>query len=134
MQNCLFAYGTLRPQQAPRGVRHLIKDLRPLGAGWTRGRLYDLGDYPGAIFDLSAETRIEGDVFALPDDAKELLARLDAYEGFSPGDPSHSLFVRVRLPVMMAGGCEATCWAYRYNRDVGHAPLVAGGDYARRRT
>jgi gamma-glutamylcyclotransferase (GGCT)/AIG2-like uncharacterized protein YtfP len=133
MENYLFAYGTLRPGLAPLDAQHLVHDVRPVGVGSAPGRLYDFGPYPGAIFDPAASTRIAGDVLALPSDAEALLERLDDYEGYLSSDVQGSLFVRVRQAVTLADGREVMCWAYRYNRDVGQAPLIAGGDFARRR-
>jgi gamma-glutamylcyclotransferase (GGCT)/AIG2-like uncharacterized protein YtfP len=132
MQDCLFAYGTLRPGLTPKSVQPLVRQLQWLGGGSAPGRLYDLGDYPGAVFDPSAETRVVGDVLVLPEDAASLLKQLDDYEGFSAADIANSLFVRFRIDVKLADGREIDCWAYRYHREVGRAPLVAAGDYAQR--
>jgi len=74
----LFAYGTL----APGGP-----DAADLG-GWTadavRGRMFDLGPYP-ALVDPSEPSAgwVEG--FVRPVDARELLERLDPYEGVGEG-------------------------------------------------
>lgn len=133
MENCLFVYGTLLPGLAPPDVQPLIQRLQPLGPAGAPGRLYDLGEYPGAIFDPSSETRIAGYAFALPNDGPALLEQFDAYEGFLPDNALQSLFVRVRQTVTLADGRVVVCWAYHYNRAVGQAPLVADGDYVRRR-
>lgn len=131
MQDYLFAYGTLRPGLTPPGVQPLVAQLQWIGAGSAPGRLYDLGDYPCAVFDAAAETQIAGDVFALPEDAGELLEQLDAYEGFSVADVSQSLFVRLQVAVSLADRRRFDCWAYGYNRQVEQASLIAGGDYAK---
>jgi gamma-glutamylcyclotransferase (GGCT)/AIG2-like uncharacterized protein YtfP len=47
-------YGTLRPGRAPAAVAAVVATLRPLGAARVRGRLYDLGAYPGAVPDSGA--------------------------------------------------------------------------------
>jgi gamma-glutamylcyclotransferase (GGCT)/AIG2-like uncharacterized protein YtfP len=132
METYLFAYGTLRPGLAPPNAQHLVKSSRPIGVGSAPGRLYDFGPYPGAIFDPAASTQIKGDVLALPEDAEVMLAQLDVYEGYLPDDAPGSLFVRIRQTVTLADGREFSCWAYRYNQNVRQAPLVAGGEYARR--
>ena len=132
MQNYLFAYGTLRPGLAPPSVRRLVARLRLIGPGSAPGRLYDLGAYPGAIFEPSAECRVAGDVFELPADSLNLLADLDAYEGYATDDAAGSLYLRIRLSVTLADGRAIDCWAYRYNREVGPARRIESGDYARR--
>jgi len=131
MQDYLFAYGTLRPGLTPPSVRPLVARLHWIGAGSAPGRLYDLGAYPGAIFDPAAETQIAGGVFALPEDAASLLKQLDDYEGFSAADNANSLFVRFRVAVRLADRREIGCWAYGYNREVEQASLIVGGDYAK---
>lgn len=91
--------------------------------------LYDLGEYPAAVF--GGNTQIVGEVLELPDDAGTLAA-LDEYEGFDPDDPQGSLYLRVRRLVRLSGGRSLSCWSYAYNGDVtGHA-AIPGGDYLRR--
>jgi len=89
-----------------------------------------LGDYPGAILDARSETNVTGEVFALPD-GQSILPDLDSYEDFDPADRRTSLFVRERHPVMLSDGRRLECWVYVYNRNLGEAPLVVGGDYSK---
>jgi len=115
----LFAYGTLREGRAPREIADTVAKLRPMGKGVARGRLYDLGAYPGAVFVSSDSAgKIEGEVFEVPDEG--VLQALDAYEGFEPDDPVASLFVRIPIEVRMTEtGDRIECWGYQYNRPVG---------------
>lgn len=130
MTDYLFVYGTLSPELAPAEVAEAVRRLRPVGAANANGRLYDLGDYPGALLDASSERKIRGRVFKLPaDDA--ILKSLDSYEGYEPGDPKGSLFVRKRATVTLDDGRKLRCWIYVYNRDPADAPLVADGDYSK---
>jgi len=121
MQNrrieALFVYGTLRPQSPHREIGADIQQLRQLGAGSVRGHKLDLGEYPGVILDSHAGERIAGEVLELTDDPK-LLARLDAYEGYEPGAPDTSLFLRRPVTVVMDDGSHRECWIYTYNRAV----------------
>ena len=130
MSQYLFVYGTLRPGHAPDEIASVVGTLRRVGRGHLRGKLYDLGDYPGAVLDPSSGTEIAGEVFALPDNPAAL-SQLDAYEGYDPGMPDGSLFVRKRRDVTLTDGRKLDCWVYIYNRDPGSAPLVSGGDYAK---
>jgi gamma-glutamylcyclotransferase (GGCT)/AIG2-like uncharacterized protein YtfP len=124
----LFLYGSLLPTLAPAALRRDVARLRPLGRGALRGRLYDLGDHPGAVPEARAAGWIAGEVFELPGDPA-LLARLDAYEDYTPGCPERSVFVRVRRPVALAAGGELDCWVYAYARDPGAAPHIESGDW-----
>jgi gamma-glutamylcyclotransferase (GGCT)/AIG2-like uncharacterized protein YtfP len=130
MSDYLFVYGTLLPHLAPPAVVNEVRQFIWLGRGTARGRLYDLGAYPGAILDAAAETRIVGQVCQLPDNPAVLEA-LDAYEGYYYADPSpDSLFVRTTTRVSLADGRELDCWIYVYNREVSDEPLLADGDFA----
>lgn len=116
MSNLLFIYGTLHPERAPRGIAAVARRLRPVGAGTIRGRLLDLGEYPGVVLEDSESSEVSGEVFEVPD--AETLARLDAYEDYRPDDLGASLFLRVETEVAMSDGSERTCWVYVYNGGV----------------
>jgi gamma-glutamylcyclotransferase (GGCT)/AIG2-like uncharacterized protein YtfP len=131
MSEHLFVYGTLQPELAPEEVAGLVRQLRRVGVASVSGRLYDLGEYPGAILDDSADTMIVGEVFELPDN-QAVLAALDAYEGFDPAAPEASLFVRIKCPVTLSDGRKLESWVYVYNQSLEQRPLVTGGDYAKR--
>jgi len=128
----LFVYGTLSPRHAPPEIAATVRRLRPVGAASVRGRLYDLGKYPGAILSKSSRSVIRGEVFELPSDA-QTLSSLDNYEGFEPGKPSSSLFVRRASSVVMDDGTRLRCWVYVYNGDTRQALPVRSGRYTRRR-
>lgn len=125
MPDPLFVYGTLVPGLAPPAMRDVVAALRPLGSAAVRGRLYDLGDYPGLLLDPAADL-VAGQVLQLPDDPAAWL-RLDAYEGFVPDDPGRSLFRRVRCRAEFEAGGALECWVYVYNGVPDPARQVAGG-------
>jgi gamma-glutamylcyclotransferase (GGCT)/AIG2-like uncharacterized protein YtfP len=113
----LFSYGTLLPEHAPREI------------GFVRGRLYDLGDYPGAVLTRSGPL-IRGLVFELPEDP-QVLERLDQYEEFNRSRPKASLFVRKRRVVQLQDGRKIYCWIYAYNRPTGTASPLPTGEYSK---
>jgi gamma-glutamylcyclotransferase (GGCT)/AIG2-like uncharacterized protein YtfP len=113
MEDHIFLYGTLRPGHAPPEIAAAVSRLHWIGAGMVRGRLYDLGAYPGLVLDDSA-SEVRGEVFTVPD--AETLARMDAYEGFYPGDSAASLYLRVKAAVALENGPIEACWVYVYNR------------------
>jgi gamma-glutamylcyclotransferase (GGCT)/AIG2-like uncharacterized protein YtfP len=133
MTEYLFVYGTLRPEIAPSEVADVVNQLRTVGPASVRGCLYDLGEYPGAILDASAETMIAGEVFELPD-GKVILARLDDYEGYDANDPETSLFVRIKCAAALSDGRQFESWIYVYNRWPEQMSLIADGDYAKLQT
>jgi gamma-glutamylcyclotransferase (GGCT)/AIG2-like uncharacterized protein YtfP len=131
MKQYLFFYGTLLPALAPKEIAATVRSLRRVGRGHVHGRLYDLGEYPGAVLSASGPV-ISGQVFELPSDP-EVLKQLDEYEGFDPAHSEGSLFVRKKCPVTLQGGKKIRCWVYGYNRHPGSAPGLANGDFAKSR-
>jgi gamma-glutamylcyclotransferase (GGCT)/AIG2-like uncharacterized protein YtfP len=96
----LFAYGTLAPD-SPQAAE--------LG-GWlpdaVRGRLYDLGPYPGIVdCDDASAGWVEGYVREVAEEA--LSQRFDPYEGVDEG-----LYRRV----MMTSRSGRRVWVYVYAR------------------
>jgi gamma-glutamylcyclotransferase (GGCT)/AIG2-like uncharacterized protein YtfP len=126
----LFIYGTLLPGEAPEEIASIVKRLRRLGSARVRGRLYDFGEFPGAVLDPSSRTMVYGELVALPSD-EGLLEALDRYEEFDSSDPKRSLFIRKKAKIWMANGSSREGWIYVYNRHPGRAKLVRGGDYLR---
>jgi gamma-glutamylcyclotransferase (GGCT)/AIG2-like uncharacterized protein YtfP len=133
----LFIYGTLHPDKAPAAIATTARLLKPLGRGTIRGRMYNLGEYPGVILASDPHAGedeagvVPGALFSIPDipggpDASAILARLDAYEDFRPEDPEGSLFLRqIATATVIAGaagsipeGAEIDCWVYTYNRSL----------------
>ncbi|HZM99280.1 MAG TPA: gamma-glutamylcyclotransferase family protein [Pyrinomonadaceae bacterium] len=130
MSQHLFVYGTLLPTEAPKEIASMVKRFRRLGSAHVRGRLYDFGEFPGAVLDPSSRTIIHGELVVLPSDER-ILEALDRYEEFDPSDPKRSLFVRKKAMVRMANGSSREGWIYVYNRHPGKAKLVRSGDYLR---
>lgn len=131
MSQYLFAYGTLQPGRAPKEIARVVAKLSPVGKGHVHGVLYDLGEYPGAILNLSSNRRITGTVLRLPD-APGILQQLDKYEGFDPGAPATSLFLRKLHPVALAADRILQCWIYVYNRKPGTARILTSGSYRKK--
>lgn len=138
----LFVYGTLLPGQAPPAMRDVVDRLRPVGTAAVRGRLYDLGAYPGMVLDPAAGD-VLGRVLELPPpsgpsdapSAADLWRRMDAYEGFVPDAPSRSLFRRVRCQAILRyGGAKdgadarpVDCWTYVYNGTADESRRISAG-------
>jgi predicted GNAT family N-acyltransferase/gamma-glutamylcyclotransferase (GGCT)/AIG2-like uncharacterized protein YtfP len=116
----LFVYGTLR-RKAKHPVRQgLLQEWRLLGTGTVRGRLYDLGCFPGAIPSNEISHRVFGEIYRIEEDRKTFQL-LDEYEG------SH--FRRARRPVVMENGKRIPAWIYLYIGPMHSAKLIRGGDY-----
>lgn len=120
----VFVYGTLR-----RGEVNDINRLRPaphcLGLARIRGRLYDLGPYPGVR--LGGEGWVQGEVYAI---TAELEHQLDVVEEVAPV-PSGEYTRRV-VPVEIDGR-HLDCLVYEIApQRVQGVPCVVSGDWRRR--
>lgn len=114
----LFTYGTLMRGYALHGV--MTGRATWLAAGTVRGRLLDLGSYPGLV---EGAGRVRGEVYRLDD--PELLPVLDREEGYN--------FDRRRAVVTLAGGRRVRAWLYRYRGPRERATPIPDGDYRRAR-
>jgi gamma-glutamylcyclotransferase (GGCT)/AIG2-like uncharacterized protein YtfP len=113
MPHKLFVYGTLHPGIAPPEVRKDVSRFRLEGKGTMRGKLLDLGDYPGVLQKRGAG-KVPGHIFSIPS-APRLLDRLDRYEEYFADDPDSSLFLRKRVNVKRDDGSTERCWVYVLN-------------------
>ena len=115
----LFAYGTLMRGYALHAV--LARGATLLGAGTARGRLLDLGRYPGLVEGARPRARRGLPAATIA----ELLPILDREEGYN--------FERRRAIVTLAGGRRARAWLYRYRGPRERARPIPDGDYRRAR-
>jgi gamma-glutamylcyclotransferase (GGCT)/AIG2-like uncharacterized protein YtfP len=114
MPHKLFVYGTLHPDTAPPEVREDVNRFRLVGRGTVRGKLLNLGDYPGVLLEKGATGEVSGDIFTIPSDP-QLLDRLDRYEEYFPDSPNSSLFLRKLVSVKRDDGSTERCWVYALN-------------------
>jgi gamma-glutamylcyclotransferase (GGCT)/AIG2-like uncharacterized protein YtfP len=114
----LFTYGTLMRGYGLHAV--LAPGAEAIGEGTARGRLLDLGHYPGLV---DGRGRVHGEVYRLDD--PELLAVLDREEGYN--------FERRRASVTLADGRRVRAWVYRYRGPRERATPIADGNYRRAR-
>jgi gamma-glutamylcyclotransferase (GGCT)/AIG2-like uncharacterized protein YtfP len=124
----LFAYGTLRRGFAPDTLAGLVAGFDWEGEASVRGRLYDLGAYPGVVLDPTGGHRVHGEVARFDAEAA-LWELLDGYEGADARHPGARLFRRVRCDAQRAEGGFARVWLYEYARDPGAAALLPDGRY-----
>jgi gamma-glutamylcyclotransferase (GGCT)/AIG2-like uncharacterized protein YtfP len=130
MKDYLFAYGTLAEDTATPEIAATIKRLKLVGEGFVVGRLYDMGEYPGAVLGNTGDEKVFGKIFELDDNAA-VLDRLDRYEGFDPQWPTTSLFVRKRSAINRANRPPLTGWVYEYNGNVKRAPVIKTGRHSK---
>lgn len=106
----LFVYGTLR-----RGFE-LHHGLARLGARFlakarVAAELIDRGRYPGARPSARTGKWVRGELFQQRKPARALRV-LDKVEGFIPGAPKRSLFVRAATEVLLNNSSRVQAWIY----------------------
>lgn len=126
MPNHLFVYGTLQTHSPTAMAARLRDEAKLIGAARAEGRLYDLGGYPGAIFETGAGD-IAGEVFELAD-AEALLAVLDEYEGLAGVDPVGD-YARISIDIFLLDGRKLEVWSYALVRELGETARVHSGNW-----
>jgi gamma-glutamylcyclotransferase (GGCT)/AIG2-like uncharacterized protein YtfP len=127
MTDLVFFYGTLMSGFRRPGRTQLDDLLFPVGRGWIRAALYDLGIYPAAI-PATDDSRVWGEVYRMVD-REAVLGALDEIEGYRHAEPDASLYARLEAPVMLEDGRLADAWVYFYNAPLGRAERIGSGDY-----
>ena len=127
--NFLFIYGTLLNSGNEFAV-YLQKNSGLYGKGKFKGRLYDIGEYPGAVEDKNEKSYIHGSIVSL--NTQDVLKLLDHYEGFGADEAQPNLFIRKLINAETTGGV-IKCWAYLYNLPVDKLQLISSGDYLKYR-
>lgn len=115
-------YGTLMRGLGGRAAAGVEERLRYVGPCVIRGELYDLGAYPGL---RPGDGRVVAELHRVG--SPDVFTLLDAFEGFAPGDPEGSLFVRERVPLVEPAGTSA--WLYVYNRRPDARCRIPTGDW-----
>jgi gamma-glutamylcyclotransferase (GGCT)/AIG2-like uncharacterized protein YtfP len=122
----VFFYGTLMAGFDRRRRAGIDDKLTYVGRGRIGAALFDVGLYPAAV--PAPEGVVWGEVYAMSEPAT-VLAALDVIEGYSVGDPDHSLYLRARTEVRLPDGSLAEASVYFYNAPLGRAPRITSGDY-----
>ena len=123
----LFVYGTLLSECQNQMSTLLWTNSVPCGCGFIYGKLYDLGDYPGAIADYRYQNKVFGRLVQLQR-ANWTLKILDDYEGIESHVPDSGLFRREMVNVFLEEDVVPS-WIYVYNRPLNGKSEIPSGDY-----
>ena len=124
----IFVYGTLRKDSKNRMYRILSRDADFVGERTFIGKLYNIGEYPGAVHSSDPDEVVKGEVYALRN-PNSILRVLDEYEGCGPGDPSSTEFRREKVNISLENGENINAWIYIYNRSIDGLKVIPSGDY-----
>jgi len=124
MCNHIFVYGTLRQGEEREAAMKVGRKKNP-ELGKTRGKLVDLGGYPGLIDE---EGEVVGEIHSF-EDIDSALNRLDSIEGFRGHGSQNNLFERVICDVITKDEVFQA-WTYRWNNTGGK--IIESGDWKER--
>jgi len=122
----VFFYGTLMTGFDRRHRAGIDGKLTCVGRGSIEAALFDLGIYPAAV--PAKGELVWGELYAMTE-PDQVLAALDDIEGYRPGDPDRSLYVRSQARVTLTDGSLEAAWVYFYNAPLGQAERIISGDY-----
>ena|ERR1700754_225703 len=123
----LFVYGTLLNSGNSYGA-YLQQHCTFLQPGKFKGKLYDMGEYPGAIIQENGDQYVHGSIY-LMDEPKKILSFIDEYEGFGSDQDQPNLFIRI-LKEIETVTKPMDCWVYVYNLPVvGQLTEIKSGRY-----
>lgn len=124
--NYLFVYGTLLDDKNEFGI-YLKNHCSFYAKGRFKGRLYDIGEYPGAVADEDSPGYVYGSIYIMNNEI-EILKVLDDYEGVGGDQEQPNLFVREVIEVE-TDVKKLACWVYLYNLATDNYPQILSGKY-----
>ena len=127
-QEYLFVYGTLRNGVSLPINQQIAKDIEWVGASQIKGRLYDIGEYPGALPAEKSNSLIKGEILRIKKPRK-VLKLLDEYEGYNSKNVKTSEYYRKKEIVELEDGNKVQAWVYWYNFPVENKPRIRNRDY-----
>lgn len=127
MTDLLFVYGTLMRPFRSEITSLLAKNSTFLATGQTRGFLFDLGSYPGLVYQPEVEAWVKGEIIRLHF-PERFLPILDDYEMIDPTAAEESEYRRTLIPVQTQAG-TLECWTYIYQQSTATYHQINSGDY-----
>lgn len=130
--NKLFVYGTLKSANISLVVPEIAPYIIRKGKGFVKAKLFDLGEYPGAV-NLQPTNKVYGEIVEImPEKLDFVLDVLDQYEEVDK-NPDISLFKRAKALVNTTEGKKIYAWVYWYNKNVGKSKEIKSGIYRKRK-
>ncbi|ASU35019.1 gamma-glutamylcyclotransferase family protein [Mucilaginibacter xinganensis] len=122
----LFVYGSLLDDKNKFAI-YLKDNCTFYADGKLTGKLYDIGEYPGAILQTEDANYVHGKVFLI-NKPQALFEQLDDYEGYGETQPQPNEFIRVLADIAVEAEL-LRCWTYLYNLPVEEFKQIVSGNY-----
>lgn len=127
----LFVYGTLLSDVPSAMSQYLNREGRLVSQVRLPGWLFDLGQYPGFVYDPNAPHSALGEIYKLSR-PEQSLAILDTYEGINPDPYAVNEYARLKVAAPPEAGEEVTeLFVYSYLGKTEGLRLIPDGDYRR---
>ncbi|MEZ4987785.1 MAG: gamma-glutamylcyclotransferase family protein [Saprospiraceae bacterium] len=123
MSSLLFVYGSLLSNVPSVQSRNLHQQASLVASVRVPGKLYNLGYYPGFVYDPNATTWVKGEVLDISGASSDLLEILDEYEGVHL---PHSEYERRLIPI----DAFPEVWAYIFIQPTDALLPIPSEDYA----
>ena len=123
----LFVYGSLMGGIQSPIATYLKSKSTFLGEGFVYGKLYDIGKYPGLVYNNLLENKVIGHIFQLSN-PMEMLPNLDYYECVGEQFEQPNQYRREPINVHL-NGTTKLCWGYVYNLTTKNLKQIESGNY-----
>lgn len=124
----IFVYGLLKSFYDNEPARFIRENCKLIGEGWFSGSLFDLGNYPGAVFNPNSVFKVHGEVYQIMNNKEKLVAFLDHFEGVGAEFEVPHEYKREMIPVnTQNGSIIASTYLYNWNYD--SLKVIATGRY-----
>ena len=125
----LFVYGSLRSGLHNAIYTHISRYFVLDGMGAVQGKLYDMGEYPGAVH-TTEDCFITGEVYhiAQTENFEWAINYLDDYEGVAVHPGEIAAFRRELVHVLFKN-TTIIAWIYWYNGTITNQTRIESGDY-----
>jgi gamma-glutamylcyclotransferase (GGCT)/AIG2-like uncharacterized protein YtfP len=127
MKEYLFVYGSLLNDIQSQMATFLKQEGQYLGEAYIKGKLFDLGRYPGLIYLPKGEKEVFGHLYEIYN-PKFCFSILDRYEGIMPNAPESSEYKRENCIIQFQEQ-EMESWVYLYNFETNKLKEIPSGNY-----
>jgi gamma-glutamylcyclotransferase (GGCT)/AIG2-like uncharacterized protein YtfP len=124
----VFVYGSLRRGFQSAAYEYISRYFNFFGEAKVKGKLFDLGEYPGAV-PTQEDSFIKGELYIVKTDSEFswAIAQLDDYEGVLV-EPNEKPLYRREIADIYLNDAIVPAWIYWYNGNVSDKPVVKSGD------
>jgi gamma-glutamylcyclotransferase (GGCT)/AIG2-like uncharacterized protein YtfP len=124
----VFVYGSLRRGFQSAAYEYISRYFNFFGEAKVKGKLFDLGEYPGAV-PTHEDSFITGELYIVKTDSEFswAIAQLDDYEGVLV-EPNEKPLYRREIADIYVNDAIVPAWVYWYNGVVSDKPVVTSGD------